>query len=186
ARSIDTAARTVAIEGKATTSNTLAYDRLILATGSELKLPTIPGFAEHAFNIDSYDGAVALDRHLRQVATSAKAPGQNTFVIVGSGMTGVELAAEMRSRIADHAGEQVGKEARIVLVERANVLAPEFGAEPRPVIEHALAEAGVELRLSTSVKNVELDAVTFDSGERLACATTVLATGLRASPLTAQ
>jgi NADH dehydrogenase len=185
-RSIDTAAGTVAIAGKATASNALAYDRLILATGSELRPPAIPGFAEYAFNIDSYDSAVALDRHLRQVTTSAKAPGQNTFVIVGSGMTGIELAAEMRSRIADHAGESVGKDARIVLVERASVVAPEFGAEPRPVIERALLEAGVELRLSASVMNVERDAVTFDNGERLACATTVLATGMRASPLTAQ
>ena len=182
ARSVDSAARTVAIEDKAAANSALTYDRLILATGSELKLPSIPG-SEHTFNIDSYDGAVTLDRHLRQVTIHAVAPGHNTFVIVGSGMTGIELAAEMRRRIAVHGGEAVGG---AVLVEQASVLAPEFGAEPRPVIERALAEARVELRLSSRVVKVEPDAVTFDSGERLPCATTVLATGMRASPLTAQ
>jgi NADH:ubiquinone reductase (H+-translocating) len=183
ARSVDTAARIVAIEDKAAANSALAYDRLILATGSELKLPSIPGF-EHTFNIDSYDGALTLDRHLRHVTIRAEAPGHNTFVIVGSGMTGLELAAEMRSRIAVHGGETVGRAARVILVEQASVLAPEFGAEPRPVIERALAEASVEMRLSSRVVKVEPDAVTFDSGERLACATTVLATGMRASPLT--
>jgi len=185
ARSIDSVARTVAIEDKAAANSALTYDRLILATGSELKLPSIPG-SEHTFNIDSYDGAVTLDRHLRQVTIHAVAPGHNTFVIVGSGMTGIELAAEMRRRIAVHGGEAVGGAVRVVLVEQASVLAPEFGAEPRPVIERALAEARVELRLSSRVVKVEPDAVTFDSGERLPCATTVLATGMRASPLTAQ
>ena len=185
ARSVDSAARTVAIEDKAAANSALTYDRLILATGSELKLPSIPG-SEHTFNIDSYDGAVTLDRHLRQVTIHAVAPGHNTFVIVGSGMTGIELAAEMRRRIAVHGGEAVGGAVRVVLVEQASVLAREFGAEPRPVIERALAEARVELRLSSRVVKVEPDAVTFDSGERLPCATTVLATGMRASPLTAQ
>ena len=185
ARSVDSAARTVAIEDKAAANSALTYDRLILATGSELKLPSIPG-SEHTFNIDSYDGAVTLDRHLRQVTIHAVAPGHNTFVIVGSGMTGIELAAEMRRRIAVHGGEAVGGGVRVVLVEQASVLAPEFGAEPRPVIERALAEARVELRLSSRLVKVEPDAVTFDSGERLPCATTVLATGMRASPLTAQ
>src|SRR5215470_1412498 len=57
ARSVNTAARIVAIEDMAAANPILTYDRLILATGSELKFPSIPGF-EYTFNIDSYDGAV--------------------------------------------------------------------------------------------------------------------------------
>jgi NADH dehydrogenase len=186
ARSIDTALRIVEVEDKLGWRSSLAYDRLILATGSELKRPLAPGFAEHALDVDSYDGAVTFDRHLQHVTTHSELPGSTTFVIVGSGMTGVELAAEMRSRIAVHAGEAAAKTARVVLVEQARVLAPEFGAEPRPVIAQALAEAGVETRLSSKVVKVEPDAVTLDNGERLACATTVLATGMRANALTAQ
>jgi len=185
-RSIDTASRIVWIEDESAAHSALTYDRLILATGSELRRPSIPGFFEHTFNIDSYADAVAFDRHLRHVTMHSDAPGHDTFVIVGSGMTGIELAAEMRSRIGAHAGEAVGRAARVVLVEQASVLAPEFGAEPRPIIERALIEAGVEIRLSRTLVKVEPGAVTFDSGEHLACATTVLATGMCASPLTAQ
>ena len=186
ARSIDTASQSVVIEDKSAVRSALTYDRLILATGSELRYPPVPGFAEYTFNIDSYAGAIALDRHLQHVLALADELGHNTFVIVGSGMTGVELAAEMRSRIAVHAGEAVARAARVVLVEQASVLAPEFGAEPRPVIERALAEAGVEIRLSRKVVKVDPHTVTFDNGDHLACVTTVLATGMRASPLTAQ
>src|SRR6516165_1585726 len=185
ARSIDSVARTVAIEDKAAANSALTYDRLILATGSELKLPSIPG-SEHTFNIDSYDGAVTLDRHLRQVTIHAVAPGHNIFVIVGSGMTGIELAAEMRRRIAVHGGEAVGGAVRVVLVEQASVLAPEFGAEPRPVIERALAEARVQIRLSSRIVKVEPDAVIFRIDARLPCSITVLTTSRHTSRLTAQ
>jgi len=186
ARSIDTASRLVVIADKSGARSTLTYDRLILATGSELRCPPVPGFAEYTFNIDSYAGAIAFDRHLQHVTTLTGEPGRDTFVIVGSGMTGVELAAEMRSRIAVHAGEAVARAARVVLVEQASMLAPQFGAEPRPVIERALAEAGVEIRLSRKVVKVDPDAVIFDNGDHFACATTVLATGICASSLTAQ
>lgn len=186
ARSIDTASRLVVIEDNCAAGSSLTYDRLILATGSELRCPPVPGFAEYTFNIDSYAGAIAFDRHLQHVTRLTGESGHDTFVIVGSGMTGVELAAEMRGRIAFHAGEAVARAARVVLVEQASVLAPEFGAEPRPVIERALIEADIEIRVSSKVVKVDPDAVTFDNGDRLACATTVLATGMRASPLTVQ
>src|SRR5262245_24835086 len=80
ARSVDTVAKSVAIEDNIAANSVLAYDRLILTTGSQLKLPSIPGIAEHTFNIDSYDGAVTLDRHLQRVTIHADAPGHNTFV----------------------------------------------------------------------------------------------------------
>jgi len=89
ARSIDTASRIVEVEDKLGWRSSLAYDRLILATGSELKRPLAPGFAEHALDVDSYDGAVTFDRHLQHVTTHSELPGSTTFVIVGSGMTGV-------------------------------------------------------------------------------------------------
>ena len=183
---VDTVARSVSFENKSLDSDTLAYDKLILATGSELNAPTIPGLAEHAFDIDNYDSAVAFDHHLQQSTTGAQETGTNTFVIVGSGMTGVELAAEMRTRIAHHAGRDIAEQARIILVERSEVLAPEFGPEPRPIIQQALDEAGVEIRLSTTVTKIEHDTVMFDTDERVPCATTVVATGMRANSLTAQ
>ena len=82
----------------------LSYDRLVLATGSALHSPPIPGIAEHTWNIDTYDGALAFDRHLRTVTANPGTPGNDTFVIIGGGFTGIELVMEMRCRIAVHAG----------------------------------------------------------------------------------
>jgi NADH dehydrogenase len=186
ARTIDTEGHIVHIEDARGAATTKTYDRLILATGSQLGALPVPGVAKHAFNIDTYEAAVAFDRHLQKVLATAGIEGHSTFVIVGGGMTGIELAAEMRSRIAIHAGEELATKSRVILIEQADVVGPDFGRNPRPVIERALQHAGVEVRLSTKVIGVERDAVTLAGGERIAAATTVIATGMRASPLTGQ
>ena len=186
ARTIDADAHLVRFEDARGVAATKNYDRLILATGSQLSALPVPGVTEHAFNIDDYEGAVSFDRHLQKVLENADIAGHDTFVIVGGGMTGIELAAEMRSRIAVHAGEGLAAKSRVILIEQANVVGPDFGKNPRPVIERALKQAGVEIRLSTTVIRVEPNAVTLAGGERIAAATTVIATGMRASPLTRQ
>lgn len=122
----------------------LVYDRLILATGSELPPLPVPGVAEHTHNIDTYDGAVALDRHLQQLVKTPDASGHDTYVIVGGGMTGIELAAEMRGRIEQHSDAATAAAAQVILVEMADVIGPKFGDNPRSVIDTALGDAGVE------------------------------------------
>ncbi len=180
ATAIDTAARTVTLgDGSA-----LSYDRLILATGSELPPFPVPGAADHAFNIDTLEAAVRLDRHLAALA-KGNAPGRDTVVIIGGGMTGIELAAEMRSRLAVHFGEAAAQRMRVVLIEKAGVIGPEFGEHPRPVIEQAMAATGVEVRLGTQVTEIAADAVTLSGGARIDTATTVVTVGLRANGLTA-
>lgn len=179
---IDKAANAVTLRD----GTSLPYDRLILATGSELPPLPVPGVAEHTFNIDSYDGAVALDKKLRAVAGSPDHAGNDTYVIVGGGMTGIELAAEMRNRIAQHGGDAAAAAAKVILIEMADVIGPEFGENPRPVIETALAEAGVEQRLGCRVTGFDAAGVTLDGGARIDAATIVVTVGLRANGLTAQ
>jgi len=179
---IDTDTSTVMLED----GKHLSYDRLILATGSELPPLPVPGVAEHTHNIDSYAGAVALDRHLQQVLEKPDAPGHGTYVIVGGGMTGIELAAEMRGRIEQHSNAETAAAAKVILIEMADVIGPEFGANPRPVIDTALDGAGVERRLGCRVTGFDAGGVTLDGGERIDAATTVVTVGLRANGLTAQ
>src|ERR1700682_4412484 len=54
----------------------LAYDRLIFALGSQLVRPNIPGLAEHAFDVDTYDGAQRLNAHIDALPDQASSPGQ--------------------------------------------------------------------------------------------------------------
>lgn len=179
---IDTAAKSVSLDN----GTVLTYDRLILATGSELPPLPVPGVREHTFNIDSYNGAVALDRHLQQVVKTPSAPGHDTYVIVGGGMTGIELAAEMRGRIEQHSDAATAAAAKVILVEMADVIGPEFGDNPRPVIDTALADAGVEQRLGCRVAGFDEAGVMLDGGARIDAATVVVTVGLRANGLTAQ
>lgn len=186
ARRIDTGNRTVIVEGSDGRTSSHAYDQLILATGSELHKPPVPGLAQNSFNIDTYDAAVAFDKHLQKIAQTPNTTGHNTFVIVGAGMCGIELAAEMRNRIEIHSDAATAARARVILLERADVVGPEFGAGPRPIIEDALRQANVEVVLGTSVKLIEPEFITLSSGERIETATTIITTGMRASPLAEQ
>lgn len=62
---------------------TLPYDRFVLAAGSRLFTPPIPGLAEHAFNVDQLDSAHALDAHLKALATQTETAARNTVVVAG-------------------------------------------------------------------------------------------------------
>jgi len=181
---LDPSTRGVTLHG-AGGRRTLSYDRLVLAAGSRLHRPNVSGAAAHAFSVDTYGEAAALGRHLAALPTRPARPGRFTAVVVGAGFTGLEVATELLSRLrslAARAGAANG--AGVVLVERAEVVGPDLGPNPRPAIEQALRELGVEVRLGTSVAAVGDDGVTLTDGDWVPAATTVWAGGLRASELT--
>ncbi|HEX4893237.1 MAG TPA: FAD-dependent oxidoreductase [Hyphomicrobiaceae bacterium] len=160
-----------------------SYDRLVLATGSSLRRPAIEG-AEWLFDIDSYEGAIRLERHLRGLG-GATAPAVRSVVVIGGGFTGIELATELRPRLISLWGDSAGSSARIVLVEAAETIGPALGPGPRSAITDALAEARVEVRLGTRLVSAGPDTVLLSDGTRIESATVVITTGMRASELTA-
>ncbi|MDM2351377.1 NAD(P)/FAD-dependent oxidoreductase [Mycolicibacter arupensis] len=165
---------------------TLRYDRLVLATGSQLIHPSIPGVV-NIFDIDTLSTAVALDNHLHQLPRRAPSEGQYTAVVVGAGFTGIEIAAELGERIrAIAATDRSAETVRVVLVDRAKVVGPELGDAPRPYIESALSELKVETRLGRTVSSAGPDHVVLSDGERIPTATIVWTAGMSASPLTEQ
>ncbi|MBI2801584.1 MAG: FAD-dependent oxidoreductase [Gammaproteobacteria bacterium] len=185
ATTLDTKAKSVEVRGEEG-NVTLPYDRLVLAAGSEQRPLEIPGAAEFSLNIDTFGGARSFDRHLREVLRSPAQPGRSTFVIVGAGFTGIELATEMRNRIRLHSDADTARAARVILVERENVVGPDLGTNPRPHIEAALRDANVETYLGARLAKIERDAVTLASGERIATATVVVTAGLKAHPIAGQ
>jgi len=179
--SIDTASQTVMARGADGALVTASYDRLVLATGSQLNRPAFPG-AAHAFDIDTLDAAVALDAHLHHLP-QLSTPARYTAVVVGAGFTGLEIATELVGRLGDVAA---GQEVRVILVERAEVPGPELGYAPRPVIIEALDTLGVERRLGRTVAKATETQVTLDDGEVIPAATLIWTVGMSASPLTTQ
>ena len=92
------------LTGQAATVNTvdgpqaLFYDRLVFALGSQLLRPPVPGLAEHAFDVDTYNGAAKLNDHLQSLPGRPESPGQFTAIVVGAGLTGIETATELQPR----------------------------------------------------------------------------------------
>lgn len=180
---IDVMARRVAVTAADGSASTLAYDRLVLATGSVQRPLPVPGAEHHAFDVDTYAAAERFDRHLAAVLAGADVPGRLTFVIVGAGFTGIELAAEMRTRLRAHTDAATADRARIVLIERQDALGPDLGSNPRPHVQAALDAARVEIRLGTTLREITGERVVLADGERLETRTVVVTAGLVASPL---
>jgi NADH:ubiquinone reductase (H+-translocating) len=184
AETINTEARTVEIATAKGATKTLSYDRLVVATGSRLFRPNIPGLAQHGFSVDTLDDAVALDKHLHGLAKRPAVNGRETVVVAGGGFTGIEAATEMPARLRDIFGRDA--KPRIIIVERNIAIAPDMGEGARPIIEEALRKVGVETRLGAGVASLDRSGVTLSNGEHIETETVIWAAGIRAAPLTAQ
>lgn len=184
AEAIDTKSGVVEIAATQGARKKLSYDRLVVATGSRLFRPNVPGLAEHGFSVDQLDDAIALDRHLHKLSSRPASKARNTVVVAGGGFTGIEAATEVPSRLR----EILGKDAqlRVVIVDRNEAIAPDMGAGPRPIIQDALRKLGVETRLGVGVASLDKSGVTLSSGEHIECETVIWAAGMRAAPLTTQ
>lgn len=161
----------------------LGYDELVLASGSEVVRPELPGLREHAFTIDQVDEAAALEAHLRGLAVLPASPARNTIVVVGGGFTGIELAAELPGRVRELWGD--GAALRVHVLEREPTIGPDLGPGPRPVIEEALRSLGVAWTTGATVTSIDERGVMIANGERVEAMTVVWTAGLRASSLTA-
>ncbi|MBV8777512.1 MAG: FAD-dependent oxidoreductase [Alphaproteobacteria bacterium] len=160
----------------------LTYDRLVLALGSELVRPPIPGLAEHGFDIDTYAAAARLAAHLDGLPSRPAAPGRFTALVVGGGLTGVEMATDLATRLRRIAGTAP---APVILADRAPRIGSNMGDAACAVIDEALAALGVETRPGITVAAVSRHGARLTSGEEIAAGTVIWCGGMRAHPLAA-
>jgi NADH dehydrogenase len=162
----------------------LPYDRLVLATGSRGFKPDIPGLAQYGFTVDQLDDAIALDHHLHALANRPSSAARDTAVVAGGGFTGIEVATELPSRLRAILGPTAN--VRVIIVDRNEAIAPAMGPNPRPLIEKALREAGVDTKLGAGVSSLSESGVTLSDGQVIESATVIWAGGFRANTLTEQ
>jgi NADH dehydrogenase len=182
---IDLARKTIVGEaaGKITERS---YDKLVLAAGSALPWPQTPGFQEFGFHVDNYAGAIRLDKHLSRLAQHAGTASKRTITIVGAGFTGIELATEMRERLAAHSNREAASQYRIILIDQAPVVGATLGEGPRDLINGALNAANVETILRTTIKSVTATTIELADDEIIETATVIWCGGPRASSLAVQ
>ncbi|TMA70225.1 MAG: NAD(P)/FAD-dependent oxidoreductase [Deltaproteobacteria bacterium] len=188
----DPAARTLLTA----TGDRLAYDYLIVATGGVAEYFGIPGAREAALRLYDLEDARLLRNHVLRVLEQAEAlddPAARaallTFVIVGGGPTGVEMAgalAEFRRHVVPRDYRNVEPHAvRIVLLEAGPELLSPFVPHLRARARRDLLECGVEVRTGAKVTRITEERVELASGETIAARTAIWAAGIRAAPVSA-
>jgi NADH dehydrogenase len=171
----------------------LSYDRLVLAAGSVNKLLPIPGVAEHAHGFRGLPEALYLRDHVtRQVelAASAEDPqacaARCTFVVVGAGYTGTEVAAHGQmftdAQVRKHPLRQ-GMRPRWMLLDVAPRVLPEMDEKLSATADRVLRQRGVDVRMGTSVKEATHEGVVLTDGEFVETRTLVWCVGVRPDPL---
>lgn len=162
---------------------TIGWDRFVLATGSRVAMPPIPGLVEHAFTVDQLDQAQHLDAHIKALPARPQSAARHTVVVAGGGFTGLEAATELHERLRVMFAPQ---QPRVVIVDPAPEIGAEFGAEAGRTVREALAEIGIEQRAGVRLSAVDAGGAQLSDGSRIDAATVVWAAGVRAHPLAAQ
>jgi NADH dehydrogenase len=101
-------------------------------------------------------------------------------LIIGAGLTGIEVATEMTDRLAALGG------GRVILTDRAPWIGSDMGQEARKVIEEALRSLQVEARAGGTLISVNREGAGLATGEWIDAATIVWCAGMRAPPLAAR
>jgi NADH dehydrogenase len=172
------------------------YDYLIVATGGAAEDFGIPGAREFTFRLYDLEDARALRNHVLRVlerAVVATDPAERaalvTFVIVGGGATGVEMAgalAEFRNHVVPRDYRSLDPAAmRIIVIEAGPELLPPFPPELRARARRDLEDFGVEVRTGTKVERVSARAALLSGNEPIPTATVIWAAGIRAGALAA-
>ncbi|MEU2879969.1 FAD-dependent oxidoreductase, partial [Streptomyces sp. NPDC007070] len=190
---VDMDARTVHCTGPEGRAGTLAYDRLVLAVGSVNKLLPIPGVAEHAHGFRGLPEALYLRDHVtRQVELAAAAGDREecaarcTFVVVGAGYTGTEVAAQGKTYTDAQVRRRPlrqGLRPRWLLLDVAPRVLPELDERLSRTADRVLRERGVDVRMGTSVREATHEGVVLTDGEFVPTRTLVWCVGVRPDPL---
>jgi NADH dehydrogenase len=176
---IDVSARTVNCM-----SDRIQYDRLIVALGSQLVRPPVPGLAEYGFDVDTYAAGERLNGHIATLAELPPADGQYTVVVVGAGLTGIEAATDIATRFQSLPATS-GSRPRVILADHKPWIGSDMGEHARPVIAQALEALGVETLPAVSVTEVSRGGVTLSNSDYIPAMTVVWCAGLKANPLAA-
>ncbi len=170
----------------------IPYDYLIIATGAGYSYFGHEEWAKRAPGLKSITDATAIRREILLAFETAELESDSeriaallTFVIVGGGPTGVEMAGA----IADLAHNGIRRDfraidtagSRVMLVEAGPRLLPQFHAGLARKAQRALQRLGVEVRLGEAVKDVDADGVVIGD-QHVRAQTVIWAAGVEASP----
>ncbi len=170
----------------------VAFDYLVVATGARHSYFGNDEWAPHAPGLKTVEDALTVRRRVLRAFEEAELDAGVrgewlTFVVVGAGPTGVELAGAIKE-IAVHS---LGRDfrhfdptsVRVLLVEGTDRVLPTFPVSLSRSARRQLQDLGVEVRTECVVSAVDASGVTLAGGERIRARTVLWAAGVAASPL---
>jgi NADH dehydrogenase len=190
---IDLPGRRVSWLGPEGDRGELGYDRLILAAGSVNRLLPIPGITENAHGFRSLPEALYLRDHItRQLELAAATDDQQerdercTFVVVGAGYTGTEVAAQgqlFTARLAEQLPALANQRIRWMILDTAKRVLPELDQRLSNIADKVLRQRQVEVRMGQSVEEAMTNCVRLTTGEVVGTRSLIWCVGVRPDPL---
>ncbi len=177
-----------------TETETIGFDSLIVATGAKTDYFGHATWETFAPGLKTIEDALEIRRRVllafelaEREADGDKRKFLLTFIVIGGGPTGVEMAGAIRElalltlardfRVIDPA------HTKVILLEGGDRIVPTFSEKLSESAVKQLAELGVEVRTNTRVTEIDARGVTIGNDERLDAATVVWAAGVRGTRL---
>lgn len=182
---INTKEQTIHVAG-----NDIPYDYLVLAPGSETNYYDIPGAKENSLTLKSIEDAAKIKRKVVcQVERASHVDDRElrkkmlTFVVVGAGPTGVELAAELQELLREsfpkYYKQELIDDTSVILVQRGPEILPNFLPITRKKVLGFLIEKKIKVLLNSEVKEVRAEHLTLDNGEKISTENVIWVAGVK-------
>ena len=185
---IDPGNKTITADGR-----TIAYDYLVLSTGSQANFLGVSGAPESTFPLRTLDNAMVLRTHILSCFERAVKNLDNsslheqllTFVIVGGGPTGVEMAGSLQELIQDclikdYPQLDVGQ-AKVILLQSGSELLASYPKHLQQYTVRTLRDRGVKVHFNNRVKETSATEVVLEDGSNITTSTIIWTAGVEAS-----
>ncbi len=176
-----------------TDAQTIAYDYLVIATGSQANFLEVAGAPQHTFPLRTLENAVTLRNHIlncfeQALKNNNDAFGQQqlmTFVIVGGGATGVEMAGALQELIQDCLAKDYPqldlRQAKVILLQSGESLLSTYPERLSKYTLKQLRDRGIKVHFNSRVKAATSTAVVLEDDTSVATATIIWTAGLEAN-----
>lgn len=173
-----------------TTYGKYEYDYLVIGTGSEPAFFGVPGVKENGFTLWSFEDAIKIRSHIQSMFEKAskernekKRHEMLTFVVAGSGFTGIEMAGELlewKTKLAKEYNVDE-KEVKLLVVEAMSTILNMLDRQQADKAEKYMTKHGIELLKNSPIVEVGSNSIKLKGGREIPTQTLIWTCGIQAN-----